>query len=186
MPLAGGVFIDVAANDWFAAAVSSVYTKELMVGVTANTFAPKALTTRGMVATILHRMESEPDAAAADFSDVLDGAWYAPAVNWANETGLMIGVGNGAFGAEDHITREQLALTFYRYAQFKGQDVTTSGDLSAFADGAETSDWAKEAMTWAVESGLFQGKGENILDPKADLTRAELAAILDRFFAEEK
>lgn len=181
-PLAGALpFEDVAESDWFYGAVSSLYFRELMGGLSSTVFGPEQPCTRGTVATILHRMEKEPEATASDFTDVLAGAWYAPAVDWAREAGLMIGFGNGVFCPEAGITREQMALTMYRYAKFKGLPVEAKGDLSAFADAEQVSDWAREAMEWAVGCGIIKGTTENRLAPQGAAKRSELAAVVQGF-----
>ena len=112
---------------------------------------------------------------------VAAGAWYANAVDWAAGEGIVSGYGNGKFGPEDNITREQMALILYGYAQYKGYDVSASGELSSFTDGASTSSWAAEAVQWAVGSGLLSGKGGGVLDPQGTATRAEAASIFMRF-----
>lgn len=177
------LFTDVKADDWFYDAVKVVAAANIMVGVDkANTtFAPMQNTTRGTVATLIHRMEETPDAKLADFSDVLSGAWYTEAVNWTDDNGVMIGFPDGTFRPEAVVTREQLVLVFYRYAKFLGYDVSVTGDLSVFADVEDVSDWAEEGMAWAVRSGLIQGRGGARLAPQGTTTRGELATMLCRF-----
>lgn len=177
------LFTDVKADDWFYDAVKFVAAANIMVGVDkANTtFAPMQNTTRGTVATLIHRMEETPDAKLADFSDVLSGAWYTEAVNWTDDNGVMIGFPDGTFRPEAVVTREQLALVFYRYAKFLGYDVSAADDLSAFVDAEEVGDWAEESMAWAVGTGLIQGRGGARLAPQSTTTRGELATMLCRF-----
>lgn len=177
------LFTDVKADDWFYDAVKVVAAANIMVGVDkANTtFAPMQNTTRGTVATLIHRMEETPDAKLADFSDLLSGAWYTEAVNWTDDNGVMIGFPDGTFRPEAVVTREQLVLVFYRYAKFLGYDVSVTGDLSVFADVEDVSDWAEEGMAWAVRSGLIQGRGGARLAPQGTTTRGELATMLCRF-----
>ena len=174
-------FADVAESNWFYDAVAYVYGNGMMNGTGATKFAPSANLTRGMIAQVLYNLESKPDSTSAAFNDVAAGQWYADAVNWAAANDIVSGYGDGTFGPENNITREQMALILYRYAVFKGYDVSAKGDLNAFTDGATVSAWAKEAMTWAVGSKLLSGKGNGILDPTGTATRAEVAQILQNF-----
>ena len=135
-----------------------------------------------MIVTILYRLENEPAVTdAADFNDVSAGRWYSDAVAWASANGIVGGYGNGSFGPEDTITREQTAAILYRYAQYKAYNVTASGKLGDFADAGKISSWAERAMSWAVGAGLLNGKNGNLLDPTGTTTRAEAAMILTRF-----
>lgn len=174
-------FTDVKGSDWFYDGVKYVYENGLMSGTGTATFSPNTATTRGMIVTILHRMEGEPAAAGEAFTDVEAGQYYAAAVAWASANKIVGGYGNGTFGPNDPITREQLAAILYRYAQFKGMDVSAKGDISRFSDRAAVSSYAVEAMTWAVGAGLLTGVGANTLDPKGHATRAQIATILMRF-----
>ncbi len=180
-PTAG--FSDVAANDWFADAVKYVFDKGMMNGTSATTFGPKLTTTRGMIVTVLYRMEKEPSTAAASFTDVGSGAYYTSAVAWANANGIVIGYGNGKFGPNNRITREQLAAILYRYAQYKGVDVGANSGMSLreYADAASVSAYAQPALQWAVNAGIVTGKPGNKLDSKGSATRAEVAAMLMRY-----
>ncbi|MPM58152.1 hypothetical protein SDC9_104981 [bioreactor metagenome] len=173
-------FTDVSESDWFYESVKYVYEKGLMVGTTDSTFSPYLTTSRGMIVTILWRLEGEPTATGANpFADVSADKYYAAAIAWGAENGIVKGYGNGNFGPNDPITREQLAAILYRYTQFKGQDVTAKGDLSEFTD--QPSAWAVESVRWAVGAGIISGKGNGILDPTGDATRAQTAAMLMRF-----
>ena len=178
---AGVTFIDVKEGDWFYEAVQFVVSSGMMNGTGNNSFQPGINLSRSMIATILWRLEDAPTGDSARFTDVPNGQWYTDAVNWAAANDLVNGYGNSTFGPEDDITREQMAAILYRYAQFKGYDHTVQGDLSRFADGGQTSDWAREAVVWAVDNGLLTGKGGGLLDPKGTATRAEVATILMRF-----
>ena len=174
-------FTDIKEADWFYAAVEYAYENGLMVGTSTNTFSPHASTTRAMVVTILHRLEELPAANAANtFGDVADGAWYTDAVLWAAEQGIVSGYGNDKFGPEDAITREQMAAILYRYAQYKGYDITGRADLSKFADADVISSWAQDAMSWASAAKLIQGDGTK-LSPAGNAERCQVAAILQRF-----
>ena len=175
-------FTDVDADDWFHDAVTYVYENGMMEGTSDTAFSPSMTTTRGMIVTILWRLEDSPEAdGQTGFTDVADGAWYADAVNWAAEQGIVEGYDNGGFGPGDIITREQMALILYRYAQYKGYDTSATGALDGFADAGAVSGWAEDAVAWAVGAGLMEGKGGDMLDPTGTATRAEAAAILTRF-----
>ena len=180
-PLGSAPFTDVADDAWYKEAVDYVYANGLMSGTSATTFAPNMLLSRAMIAQVVHNLEDNPAAEQGVFTDVAAGAWYANAVDWAAGEEIVSGYGNGKFGPEDNITREQMALILYGYAQYKGYDVSASGELSSFTDGASTSSWAAEAVQWAVGSGLLSGKGGGVLDPQGTATRAEVASILMRF-----
>ena len=157
-------YTDVSPYAWYAEAVEYVTVQGLMNGVGEGKFAPSAAVTRAMVWTVLARMDGEDTAST--------GLWYAKAQQWAMETGVSDGT-----NPESAITREQLATMLYRYYG----SPAISGSLSGYADGASVSDWAKDAMVWAVQEGLIQGTGANKLSPAADTTRAQLAQILMRF-----
>ncbi len=176
-------FNDVSANDWFADAVDYVTGKGMMNGTAANTFSPKANTTRGMVVTVLYRLENEPSTSAASFTDVASGAYYANAVAWANANGIVSGYGNGKFGPNNQVTREQMAAILYRYAQYKKYDVSVGEDTNImdFDDVRQISSYAVPAIQWACGAGVMSGKSTYTLDPKGDATRAEVAAMLMRF-----
>ena len=181
-PVASGLpFTDVDVDDWFYQAVYFAYSADVMHGVSGTLFAPNTDLTRAMIAQMFYNLEGGVPGAPAAFDDVASDAWYADAVNWAASTGIVAGFGNGIFGPDEPITREQLAVIIYRYAQFKGAVVPVSGDLSAFNDGDDVSDWAADAMTWAVQTGLIAGMGNNTLSPQGTATRAQVATILMRF-----
>lgn len=171
-------FNDVSESEWFYEAVKYVYDKGMMNGVSDTTFAPYSNLTRGMIAQVLYNLEGKPAVSGSAYTDVAADQWYNDAVNWAAQKGIVTGYGDGTFGPMDNITREQMAAILYRYAQYKGYDVSAKGDLTAFTDGNTVSDWAKDAMSWAVGTALFNGKGDGILDPTTTATRAEVAKIL--------
>lgn len=177
----GTKFNDVSANDWFASAVDYVTGKGMMNGTADNTFSPKANTTRGMVVTVLYRLENQPSTSAASFTDVASGAYYANAVAWANANGIVSGYGSGKFGPNDKVTREQLAAILYRYAQYKKYDVSGAKSLDGYTDAQSVSSYAVPALQWANAVGVVTGKSGNKLDPKGNATRAEVAAMLMRF-----
>ena len=175
-------FTDVSEKDWFYSDVMFVYENGLMLGTSKTLFSPHGTATRGMMATILWRMEGSPVPKGKNsFTDVEAGKWYADAITWTAENGIFAGYGKDKFGPDDPITREQLAAIFYRYADYKGYDLTVKGDLDKFKDADKITDYAKTAMQWAVGSGLVKGKSGNLLDPQGTATRAEIAAMLHRF-----
>ena len=175
-------FTDVSEKDWFYGDVMFVYENGLMLGTSKTLFSPHGTATRGMMATILWRMEGSPAPKGKNsFTDVEAGKWYADAITWTAENGIFAGYGKDKFGPDDPITREQLAAIFYRYADYKGYDLTVKGNLDKFKDADKITDYAKTVMQWAVGSGLVKGKSGNLLDPQGTATRAEIAAMLHRF-----
>lgn len=176
-------FTDVAQNAWYAKAVAAVAAQGVMKGVGEDRFAPEATLSRGMMAQILYNMEGGPAVSVkAAFEDVKADAWYGDAVAWGVDKGILKGVSDGAFGGEDALSREQMAVMLYRYAQQAGRDAKADAKtLEKFSDRETTSDWAVEAMAWCVEKGLLQGRGGALLAPKATITRAEAATILQRY-----
>lgn len=175
-------FIDVNANDWFYGDVEYVYTKGIMSGTGATIFDPNSQLTRGMIVTILYRMEKEPAVSGASkFTDVDIAQWYGKAVVWAADNGIVTGYSDTAFGPNDPVTREQLAAILYRYAVYRGMTaVTLEENLGGFADADQISSYAIPAMNWAVGKGLINGSGST-LAPKAQATRAQVAAIIHRY-----
>ena len=175
-------FTDVSEKDWFYGDVMFVYENGLMLGTSKTLFSPHGTATRGMMATILWRMEGSPAPKGKNsFTDVEAGKWYADAITWTAENSIFAGYSKDKFGPDDPITREQLAAIFYRYADYKGYDLTVKGNLDKFKDADKITDYAKTAMQWAVGSGLVKGKSGNLLDPQGTATRAEIAAMLHRF-----
>ncbi len=175
-------FTDASEKDWFYGDVMFVYENGLILGTSKTLFSPHGTATRGMMATILWRMEGSPAPKGKNsFTDVEAGKWYADAITWTAENGIFAGYGKDKFGPDDPITREQLAAIFYRYADYKGYDLTVKGNPDTFKDADKITDYAKTAMQWAVGSGLVKGKSGNLLDPQGTATRAEIAAMLHRF-----
>ena len=177
-------FGDVDDGDWFADAVRFVYENGMMNGVSETDFAPHAATSRSMIVTILYRLEGEPVVDdAMDFTDVAGDAYYAEAVRWAASEGIVGGYGGGLFGSDDAVTREQLAVILYRYAVYKGYDVSIGEDTNilSYADFADLSEYAIPAMQWACGSGIVNGTSESTLTPQGEATRAQVAAMLMRF-----
>ncbi len=177
-----GSFSDVNTGNWYYSAVEYVASKGIMTGISASSFGPNLDTTRGMIVTILYRLENQPTGTeAAAFSDVRAGQYYADAIAWANANGIVTGYGNGLFGPNDAITREQMAAILYRYAQYKEYDVSASAELTAFSDAANVSRYAVDAMKWANAAGLINGVTSSKLAPGNSAARAQVASILMRF-----
>jgi len=175
-------FKDVSRNNWYFDSVSFASANGLFSGISDTSFAPDTSMTRAMLVTVLWRMEKEPIAKKdCEFKDVIASSWYASAVAWASEKGLVSGFGNGNFGAEDVITREQMAVILMNYAKYKGYEVSSTVDIQSFGDSASISTWASDAMKWANAQKLISGTGDNLLTPKGEATRSQVAAILMRF-----
>ena len=175
-PMSG--YTDLNMGEWYHDGIHYCLDEGLMDGVDAGMFAPNATTSRAMIVTILWRLQGSPEVEATEtFTDVSPDAWYAKAIAWAVAEGVADGYGEGLFGPNDAITREQLAAMLWRYAARPESE----GGLSAFADGAETSAWAQQAVSWAVSLGLINGVDSDRLDPKGQATRAQTATILMRF-----
>lgn len=178
----GSLFTDVGAEQWYYDSVGQAVDQGWMAGTGSYTFAPNAPMTRGMLAVVLYSLEGRPvPAGGAAFSDVPEGAWYGKAVQWASQTGVAAGRGDGTFGPQNAVTRQELAQMLYNYAGYKDGDLTAQGDLSAFPDGDAVAGWAETAMVWASGSGLINGhKDTGLLDPGGAATRAQTAAILNK------
>lgn len=180
--VSGLPFTDVAVNSWYYDAIKYVYENGMMNGTEATLFSPNAATTRGMIVTILYRVEKEPAASDSQFTDVAAEAYYADAIGWAAENNIVTGDGDGKFRPNDEISREELSAILYRYAEMKGEDMSKLADLSGFVDADQIQAYAREAMAWANGAGLILGQPGNLLDPQGDATRAEVATILTRYF----
>lgn len=177
-------FIDVDENDWFYDAVTYVYSEGMMDGVSDTQFAPNSNLTRGMVVTMLYRLEDEPRVTGSSgFDDVASGAWYADAVTWAAENGIVNGVSDTEFAPNVNITREQLAAILYRYAEYNDYDVSGRDDLSEFTDRSSISGYALDAMRWAVDEGLITGITDTTIEPQGTATRAQAATMFMRFMS---
>ena len=178
------IFKDIQQSDWFYDSISYVYNNDLMTGLNETTFGPYENLARAQFAVILHRMNGQPSVVYTNkFPDVATGQWYTDAILWANEIGVVTGYSNtGLFGTGDQINREQMAVMMYRYAQYKGYDTSASADFSKFNDAVYVNEFAKDAMSWAVGTGIITGKdNETRLDPQGSATRAECATIIMRF-----
>ena len=176
-------FTDVKDGAWYSEAVEYVVNEGIMQGTNATTFSPDSTLTRGMIVTILHRLEGTPESKqSAAFLDVSAEQYYADAVAWAAENGIVTGYGDGNFGPEDYVTREQMAQILYNYAKLKGYDMPQHDiAIEEFADFESISSWAVEAMTWAVNVQLMEGQSANVLNPTGTATRAEAAKLLMEF-----
>lgn len=173
-------FTDIEKDAWYHEGVDYVVANGMMNGVSATRFAPDMNTSRGMIVTILYRMEGSPEAGKNPFDDVKSGSYYEKAIAWAAENGIVNGYSAESFGPDDTITREQMAAILYRYAAYKGCDMSAAADLSAYTDAGKISQYAVEAMSWANAEGLINGKSATILDPAGNALRCEVATILMR------
>ena len=178
-PDTGNPFTDVHPDDWFYDDVMYVLENGLMCGTSATTFEPNMSTTRAMIVAMLARLENVTSAESAGFTDVSGSDWYATAVNWAASEGIVGGFGDGTFQPNAPITREQMASILYRYAEYKGMDVSARATLDGYID--QPSVWAEDVMQWAVAEGLLTGVSEDRLQPQGPATRAQVAAIFERF-----
>ena len=180
-PLAN--FDDVGTTEWFYGYVSELTAKGYMNGVSMTSFAPHSTLTRGMLVTVLYRMEKEPDSdGEISFQDVETDVWYTDAVYWAANAGIVDGYSKTMFAPNEPITRQEMATILWRYARHLGMNVSTAGEtIPAFADRDEIAPWAGQAISWAYTRGIIQGRGGNVLDPNGQATRAEAAAVIARF-----
>lgn len=176
-------FTDVKEGVWFHDAVEYAYENGLMSGVSATSFGPDLPTSRGMIVAILYRLAGSPASGPSSFTDVADGQYYAKAVSWAAANGVVNGYGNGRFGPDDPITREQMAVILRGYARLNGKDVSAQADLSGYLDEKDVSAYALESMRWASAEGLINGTSAVTLTPAGTATRAQ-AAVIFRGFCE--
>lgn len=183
VPASGPNFTDVDEDAWYYDAVQYVCETGLFLGTSDTTFGPDEVMDRAMLATVLYRLEGEPDVTGQEliFTDVPEDTWYTDAVIWANANGIVNGTGDTTFSPGEPVVREQIATLLYRYAEWKGYDTTARADLSGYADADLISEYAADAISWANAAGLIMGNSANTLNPAGDATRAEVAAILLRF-----
>ena len=174
-------FDDVDSSAWYADAVSYVAENGIMNGAGNGTFAPDTVMSRAMLVQVLYNLEGKPEAADCTFTDVAADAWYADAVAWAADAGIVTGVSDTTFAPDQMMTREQIATILYRYAAYKNYDVTASNDLSSYTDAGQIGSYAVEAMQWTNGAGLITGSTATTLNPLGSATRAEVATILMRF-----
>lgn len=179
---AARAFDDVPPGSWYYDAVRYVESGGVMNGVGKNSFAPGGYVDRAMFVTMLYRLDGGPETAApCPFSDVAPGAWYEKSVTWAAASGIVSGYSDVSFRPAERMSREQMAAVCYRYAQYKGYDVSSGADCSVYNDAGSIHDWAKEALGWSVDRGLINGVSGGVLDPRGPSTRAQAAAVLMRF-----
>ncbi|GAA6504294.1 hypothetical protein K350107B32_06870 [Agathobaculum butyriciproducens] len=176
-------FTDVDTAKWYHLSVDYVLTHKMMNGVSSHAFAPNANLTRGMLVQILYNLEGKPKGTAANFSDVQADAWYAEAVGWAATNKVVTGYADGTFRPNAAVTREQAAAILYRYAQSKGIDVSVgeNTNILSYVDVQQASEYAIPALQWAVGAGVLNGKNDSRLAPTGTATRAEIAAIMQRW-----
>lgn len=174
-------FQDVTPGAWCYDAVRYVYQAGLMNGTSETAFTPDTPTTRGQIVAILYRLEGSPAAGTAPFRDVAPTSYYNAAVSWASSNGIVNGYNDGTFRPNDLITREQLAAFFYRYASQKGRDVSEETELNVFTDAGEIASYAAEPLRWALAKGVMNGTAVNVLSPKGNASRAQVAVTLTRF-----
>ena len=183
-------FVDVKASDWFYNDVKFAFTNNLMLGTSTQSmmFSPNLTLTRGMVVTVLYRVAGSPDVSGLSipFDDVEEGKWYTDAIKWAKQNGIVSGYGNGKFGPEDNITRQEMAVMIINFQEFTGKKPADVNTERNFADDNDISSWAKEAVKKLTKQGMINGKPGNLFDPKGEATRAEFAAILHRFLESVK
>ena len=177
------LYSDVQESDWFYASVQYVSSNGLFAGYEDGTFLPQEPMTRAMFAAVLSRFaKADTSGLENQFTDIADGSWYAGAVNWAAENNIVAGNEEGRFSPDSEITREQIAAVLYRYAQSIGLDVSVSENpLQQFSDRGAISDWAAEALAWAVQAQILQGTGADTISPSDSATRAQAAAMIERF-----
>lgn len=174
-------FTDVSMGDWYYEAVKFCFDFDLMNGVGGGKFSPDTTLTRAMLAQVLYNLDEARGSYGGVFTDVSNDAWYANAVNWAAASSIVEGKGNNKFDPNAPVTRQEMAAILYRYASYKGYDVSKTNDLSSFNDASQVASWAKDAMGWAVGSYVINGKGAGRLDPTGTATRAQVAQILMNF-----
>lgn len=174
-------FKDVKETDWFYEAVKFVVENKLMIGTSYDKFEPEMPVTRGMLVTVLHRLENEPVSVKSSFSDISEGEYYSDAVAWAQQSGIINGMSESMFGPDEKTTREQFAAILYRYALYKEYGAGTGAELSSYQDAHMISDYALNAMQWAVGEAIIKGRSNANLWPSGNTTRAEMAEMLYRF-----
>ena len=178
-------FNDVSVSDWFYDPVCYAYQQGLMTGTSDDTFSPNMAMTRGMIVSVLYRLEGSPALSDGNlgypYEDVHGDDWYAMPVYWARENGIVSGYSDTQFGPNDPITREQMAAILHNYSAYKGQDVSARADLSKYSDADLVSSWAETVLSWANAEGLINGMTETTIAPQGLATRAQVAAIFQRY-----
>lgn len=174
-------FSDVKQDDWFYSDVMYVFDNKIMTGTSDGEFSPNTTLNRAMMITILHRIDGDTSICEKDiFNDVEKNSWYENAVNWGYKNGIVKGTSENSFSPMDNLTREQLCVMLYNYTEHIGVE-TQYADISSYIDNETVSDWAKDAVSWAVSEKIITGKGNNSLAPKDSATRAEAAAVIRRY-----
>lgn len=172
-------FTDVIPGKWYMDAVTYVYQNNIMAGISSNEFRPNDKCTREMVVQILHNLEGKPaSGSAVPFTDVIPGKWYYKSIAWAYEQKVSAGASPTTYGIGKNVTRQEVAMFLYNFANFKGQDTSARNDISKFPDAGSVDGWAFNGISWANAKGIINGKGGGILDPKGQATRAEIAAMI--------
>ena len=174
-------YLDVAPDAWYYSAVDFAVSHGLLSGASRSYFQPQTPLTRAMLAQTLYQLAGRPDSGLSRYTDVPDSHWYYAAVSWVSEEGIMSGNGT-SFDPNRSPTRQELALTLYRFAQVAGLDTQGQSDLSSYADSTQVASWARSAVEWAVSTGLLAGRssgGQQLLAPNDTVTRAEFAAVLE-------
>lgn len=178
-------FNDVSVSDWFYDPVCYAYQQGLMTGTGDAVFSPNMAMTRGMIVSVLYRLEGSPTLSDGNlgypYEDVHGDDWYAMPVYWARENGIVSGYSDTQFGPNDPITREQMAAILHNYSAYKGQDVSARADLSKYSDADQVSSWAETVLSWANAEGLINGMTETTIAPQGLATRAQVAAIFQRY-----
>ncbi len=174
-------FSDVRQDDWFYNDVMFVFDNQIMTGTSEREFSPNTTLNRAMMITILHRIDGDNSVYGKDiFYDVEKNSWYENAVNWGYENKIVTGTSENTFAPMDHLTREQLCVMLYNYTKHIGVK-TELADISSYSDNNTVSNWAKDAVCWAVQEKIVTGKGNNTLAPRDSATRAETAAVIRRY-----
>lgn len=171
-------FDDVSESDWYFHCVNYIYENSIMAGVSKTEFSPDTSATRAMVVMVLYNIEGAPAAEKSSFSDVAAGSWYSQSVGWAENAGIVSGVGGGKFAPDSNVTREQLAVMLMHYVKYKGGAPTSRSNLNMFSDKGAVSPYAANAVMWAVSTGIISGRSSTMIAPGGQATRAELAAML--------
>ena len=174
-------FDDVDQNDWYDEAAWFCAAHGLMNGTGERKFDGDADTTRAMLVVVLYRLSQSNERGENIFADVEDGKWYTEAITWAAKNNIVSGYGNGNFGPEDILTREQMVAILHKYSKFMGYDISINDDLDAYHDADNISHWAIAQMQWAVGNGLIKGVGNNLVSPQTGANRAQFAVIMQRY-----
>lgn len=181
-PARAGAFDDVPEGAWYRDAAQYAEDGGLMNGVGQNRFDPGGYVDRAMFVTMLHRLAGRPETAAScPFADVAPGAWYEKSVTWAAASGVVSGYSDLSFRPAERMSREQMAAVCYRFAQYRGYDVSICANCSSYHDADKIHGWAEDALGWSVAAGLLKGVGGGALAPRGPSTRAQAAAVLMRF-----